>query len=71
MMMIIVLLIKFIYMLAIEINQNINLKREKRSLEKLKDAKAFTENPNNMMDVYKSIEEYNQSKKCKKNYKPY
>ena len=34
-------------------------------MKHLNDPKAFTEFPNDMQDVYKSIEEYNIGKKCK------
>ena len=39
-------------------------KREKYGLENLKDPKILIEYSNNMQDVYKTIEEYNPSRKC-------
>ena len=56
------LLIKFIYMLRIQIKQNI--KRENFGLEELNDPKAFIEYLNNKQNIYKNIEEYNPTRKC-------
>ena len=40
-------------------------KRESTGLNHFNDSKAFTEYPNNMVDIYKNIEDYNSSKKQK------
>ena len=40
-------------------------KREKVGLDQLKDPKAFIEYSNDMQDVYKNTEDYNQGKKRK------
>ena len=40
-------------------------KRESTGLNHFNDSKAFTEYPNNMVDIYKNIEDYNSSKKRK------
>ena len=40
-------------------------KRESTGLSHFNDSKAFTEYPNNMVDIYKNIEDYNSSKKRK------
>ena len=63
--MIIELLTKFIYMLRIQMQQNINilLKHEKNDPKNLKDAKAFIEYANGMQNVYKNNEEYSPSRK--------
>ena len=69
-MLIIVLLIKFIYLLRIHVNQYfiscqyLIKKRGKTGLENLKDSKAFIEYSNNMQDVYKNIEDCSSSRKC-------
>ena len=65
MMMIIVLLIEFIYMLRMQMEQNINifLIKVKNDLENLKNPKIVTEYSNNIQDVYKNIEEFNPDKK--------
>ena len=59
--MIIVLLIKFIYMLRVHMKQK---KCKKNGLEDLKDFKTCIKYSNNMQDVYKNIEEYNPNGKC-------
>ena len=40
-------------------------KRESTGLNHFNDSKAFTEYPNNMVDIYKNIEDYDSSKKRK------
>ena len=56
-------MIKFIYMLKILLWQNIVFltnKREKTGLKHFNDSKAFIEYSNNMIDIYKDIEEYSE-----------
>ena len=56
--MIIIILIKFIYVLIMQIKQNINISFEKSlkiSIEHHKDSKVYTDYSNNTQDVYKNI----------------
>ena len=55
-----------IYMLRIQLKQNINILLktwEKIGLKELEDPKALIEYSNNMQDVYKNIEEYYPNRK--------
>ena len=55
-------------MLKIHMKQNINCKLKKHEiigLEHYKDPKAFAEYTNDMSDVYKNIDEYNEGKRRK------
>ena len=61
-------MIKFTYMLKIHTKQKFQFlinKRKYRSSKHLKDSKAFIEYLNNVDNIYKNIEEYNQNKKRK------
>ena len=66
MMIIIAVLMEFIYMLRIQMKQNIKIlfeKYEEISLEEHKDPKVLSESSNNTQDVYKNIVECTQIKK--------
>ena len=45
--------------------QNINFERESTGLKHFNDSNAFIEYSNNMVDIYKNIEDYNPNKKRK------
>ena len=65
--MVIALLIKFMYMLGIQIKQNINVllkSIKKNGHENLKNPIAFIENSNKLQDVSKNIDDYNPNRKC-------
>ena len=65
--MLIALLIKFIYIIRMHMRQNyqnLEEKREQNGFENLKNSKAFIEYSNNIQDVHKKYEEFNQSRKC-------
>ena len=65
--MLIALLIKFIYIIGMHMRQNyqnLEEKREQNGFENLKNSKAFIEYSNNIQDVHKKYEEFNQSRKC-------
>ena len=62
------MLIKFIYMLKVNIKLNINFqlkKQESTALQHLNDSKAFIEYSNDVDDIYKNIEKCNPNKKRK------
>ena len=64
------LLIKFIYNLyakdPYETKYQLLIRnRESTGLKYLNDSKGFVEYSNDMVDIYKNIEEYNPNKKCK------
>ena len=66
-MMDIVLLIKFIYILRIQIKENVNISlksAKKNGLGNLKNPKSFIEYSNNMQNVFRNIEEHNPGRKC-------
>ena len=46
-------------------NQFLINKRESTGLRHFNDPKAFIEYSNDMQDVYKNVDEYNEDKKCK------
>ena len=65
MMIIMTLSIKFVYMLQIQIKQNINIlfkARKKIGLRHHKNPKALIEYSNNIQDIYKNIDQYNPEK---------
>ena len=67
MMMIVVLLIKFIFVLRTHMKQNINVLlkiSKKNGLKNRKDLKTLIKYSINMHNVCKNIEEYNPSRKC-------
>ena len=70
------ILMKFIYKLKIHTKQSISIynpytyqslinKMKLTGLKYLSDSKVFIEQSNNMSNIYKSIEEYDQNKKWK------
>ena len=60
-------LIKYIYMLRIQMKQSINVlsKNTKIGFAHYKDPQAFIEYSNNIQDVYKIIQDYNPDGKAK------
>ena len=64
MMIMLVLLIKSIYMLKIQMNQNIDILLTNRSFKQLNNANTLIEYSNNIQDVYKNIEKDNPGRKC-------
>ena len=60
-------LIKFVYILRIQMKQSINIlsKNTKIGFAHYKDPQAFIEYSNNIQDVYKIIQDYNPDGKAK------